>query len=156
MRVENFANVLLDFIEGSVMRRLMKYVLFVLIAVSFIANAQIEKWVDENGKTHYGTRAPSGRDTQNDEVPKFQPTNSSVAKKERVVLYSTSWCPYCKKAKAYLNKNRIAFTEYDIEKDATAKRNYKSLGGRGVPFLVRGSDVQGGFSAEKYDAFFKR
>ena len=128
----------------------------VLICCSSTSQAKIEKWVDENGKTHYGSRAPKGSEVESIKTPKYHPSQTGVkVKQERVVLYSTSWCPYCRKARAYLNRNGITFTEYDIEKDVTAKRNYDSAGGRGVPFLVKGNKAQGGFNTASYDSFFK-
>ncbi len=41
-------------------------------------------------------------------------------KSNDVVVYSTSWCGYCRKAKAWLTKKGIPFTEKDIEKDSGA------------------------------------
>ncbi|MEN3142226.1 glutaredoxin domain-containing protein [Ochrobactrum sp. WV_118_8] len=35
--------------------------------------------------------------------------------KPEVLLYVTSWCPYCRRAKALLTKKGVAFTEVDIE-----------------------------------------
>ena len=40
----------------------------------------------------------------------------------KVIMYATDWCGYCKKARRYFRKNGISFTEYDIEKDAAAKK----------------------------------
>lgn len=56
-----------------------------------------------------------------------------------VVLYSTTWCGYCTKTRHFLNKNKIPFVEHDIETSADAYRDYKALGGQGVP-VVRVSD----------------
>jgi glutaredoxin 3 len=33
----------------------------------------------------------------------------------RVVLYSKSWCPYCERARALLERKGVAFQEIDIE-----------------------------------------
>ena len=38
-----------------------------------------------------------------------------VKKVGKVVMYSTSWCGYCKKAKNYFEANKIAYIEKDIE-----------------------------------------
>jgi glutaredoxin len=35
----------------------------------------------------------------------------------RVVMYSTSWCPVCKKARAWLAANQIAYEDRDIERN---------------------------------------
>jgi len=138
------------------MLRILILSLLVLVSFSFSIEAKVEKWVDENGKTHYGSRAPSGSNVKNVKIPAYN-SSQTVAngKQERVVLYSTSWCPYCKKAKAYLKQKGIVFSEYDIEKNAAAKSDYDSVGGRGVPFLVKGTKTQGGFTPASYDAFFQ-
>ncbi len=67
-----------------------------------------------------------------------------LAHHDEVVLYSTSWCGYCKKARNLLNEKNIAFIEYDIEKSAEGKRLYDALNGRGVPVLqVKGTVIYG-------------
>jgi len=42
--------------------------------------------------------------------------------KDRVVLYSTSWCGVCKAAAEFLEKFKIPFEEKDVEKDAAAQQ----------------------------------
>jgi len=32
-------------------------------------------------------------------------------------IYTTSWCPDCRKAKQFLEENKLAFEEIDIEED---------------------------------------
>ena len=56
-----------------------------------------------------------------------------------VVLYATDWCGYCKQTKRFLDSKGIAFKEFDIEKDADARKAYEALGGGGIPFV----DVNG-------------
>ncbi len=38
----------------------------------------------------------------------------------RVVMYCTSWCPACRRARAYFNQKGISFTEVDIGRDRAA------------------------------------
>jgi len=67
-----------------------------------------------------------------------------TAYKGEVVLYATAWCGYCKKTRDLLEKNGIAYTEYDIEKSAKGKEEYNQLNGNGVPLLViNGTAVRG-------------
>ena len=62
----------------------------------------------------------------------------------RVVLYATDWCGYCKLTRRFLDQKGIPFKEYDIEKDAEARKAYEALGGRGIPILdVNGTLIRG-------------
>lgn len=70
-------------------------------------------------------------------------------------MYSTSWCGYCKKAKQYFKKNNITFTEYNIEKNAKAKREYKKMGATGVPVILVGKKRMNGFSQKGFEAIYR-
>ncbi|MFJ5255753.1 glutaredoxin family protein [Pseudomonas sp. NPDC088414] len=62
----------------------------------------------------------------------------------RVVLYATDWCAYCKQTKRFLDSKGIPFKEFDIEKDAEARKAYEALGGRGIPLIdVNGTLIRG-------------
>ncbi len=73
----------------------------------------------------------------------------SQANSEPVVLYSTAWCGYCKKTVAYLEKEKIPFIEYDIEKSVKAKSEYDQLNGRGVPLVVIDGNIIRGYNPNK-------
>ncbi|SDT49255.1 Glutaredoxin-like protein, YruB-family [Pseudomonas sp. Z003-0.4C(8344-21)] len=61
-----------------------------------------------------------------------------------VVLYATDWCGYCKQTKRFLDSKGIPFKEFDIEKDAEARKAYEALGGRGIPLIdVNGMLIRG-------------
>lgn len=70
----------------------------------------------------------------------FAPGAALAARSDQVVLFSTSWCGYCRKARQYLNQNGIAHVEYDIEKSSEGKRRFAALGGRGVPLILVGNE----------------
>lgn len=65
--------------------------------------------------------------------PREDPAYSNATE---VVLYATSWCGACKKAKAFLDRRGVAYTEYDVERSAEGRRQFQALGGRGVPLMV--------------------
>jgi glutaredoxin-like YruB-family protein len=72
-----------------------------------------------------------------------------------VIIYSTTWCGYCKMLKQYLDNKGVAWVEKDIETDASAHEELmdKIQGNfRGVPV----SDVNGtivlGFDRPSIDA----
>ncbi len=79
-----------------------------------------------------------------------------------VILYGTSWCPYCRKAREHLRQRGVAFTDRDIEKEPAAqqemgeKERAHGLAHRGVPVLDIHGTVLEGFSAQAIDEALKR
>ena len=69
-----------------------------------------------------------------------------------LVLFTTSWCAYCKKARAYLASKGVPYKEIDIESNAGAASYAQAGGQRGVPLLFKGGQRVLGFSANAYDA----
>ena len=72
-----------------------------------------------------------------------------------VVMYSTSWCGYCRQARRYFKSKGIKFIERDIERSRLAKRAYDRLGGNGVPLIVVGDNTMSGFSKRKFDRLYR-
>ncbi|ABA72725.1 glutaredoxin family protein [Pseudomonas fluorescens] len=73
-----------------------------------------------------------------------QVASEHVRANAHVVLYATDWCGYCKQTKRFLDQKGIAFKEFDIEKDAEARKAYEALGGRGIPLIdVNGTLIRG-------------
>ncbi len=141
----------------------MKYILIVALLAPLSGFAEIYKWTDENGKVHFGD-SPDDRDKAErvsleinsfssvtyDDIEFYQGTHS-----DRVTMYSTSWCGYCKKARNYFKKKGISYVEYDIEKDARAKRMYDLLGGQGVPVILVGKKRMNGFSVSGFERIYR-
>ena len=123
---------------------------FVLSLFVFSASAaycgEIYKWTDENGKVHYGDTKPKHLEAES--VTPEVNTMEGVETK-RVVMYATSWCGYCRKARKYFSQHAIAYTEYDIEKDRSAKQRYDALGANGVPVILVGDQRMNGFSEQR-------
>jgi glutaredoxin len=71
-----------------------------------------------------------------------RPDYSTV--ENEVILYATEWCGYCQKTRELFKKNNISFVEYDIEKSEKRLREYRRLGGTGVPLSkINGKVIQG-------------
>ena len=49
----------------------------------------------------------------------------------KVEMYTTAWCPYCARAKALLERKKVAYTEIDIiEKPRRRNEMIERAGGR--------------------------
>lgn len=123
----------------------------------------INKWVDENGRVHFGDKVPSEYQDVATAVELKSINTVSVVKAPaglsqsgKVVLYATEWCSHCKRAKKYFRKNKIAYTERDVEKSVAAKREFKKLGGQGVPLILVGEQMMRGFSEQRFRALYDK
>ena len=67
---------------------------------------------------------------------------------EPVIMYGTTWCQFCKKARAFLDSKGIAYYEYDIEASAEGQRQYSALNGRGTPVFLIGDQVIRGYDPQ--------
>jgi glutaredoxin len=83
----------------------------------------------------------------------FCPTAMSkpTPKEDSVVIFTTAWCPYCKRLREYLHSKHVQFTEYDIERSPVGKQKYEALSGRGVPVILICSQRLDGFDAGDVD-----
>ncbi|MCW8882714.1 MAG: DUF4124 domain-containing protein [Sedimenticola sp.] len=142
----------------------MRYLIgLLMLLVPLIAmNAEIYKWTDEQGKVHFSDSKPATRSVEQVELKINSYTHvtyesspstfaGAVSKGAKsVIMYSTEWCTYCKKARRFFKAKGIAFTEYDIEKSTAAKRAYDKLGGRGVPVILIDKSRMNGFSEQGF------
>jgi hypothetical protein len=46
------------------------------------------------------------------------------------------------------------FSEYDVDKSSKGKRDFKKLGGKGVPVILVGKQRMNGFSAGKFEKIY--
>ena len=145
----------------------MKNILFIIALFSAPISAEIYKWTDTSGRTHFSEKINTDRPFESVKVRinsyesvSFEPwqtseSNSNSEDTKKVVMYATSWCGYCAKARRYFKSNSISFTEYDIENNKNAKRRYDSFGGKGVPIIFVGRKRMNGFSAAGFSRIFK-
>lgn len=135
--------------------------LVIFAFASLSVNAEIYKWTDANGNTHFGDHPPRVEKAERVElkinsyesvtIEPFVPFKSNrSAGSKSVVLYSTKWCGFCRKARNYMRANNIPFTEYDVEKSDKGKRDFKKLNGRAVPILIIGEKRMNGFSVSRF------
>lgn len=127
-------------------RKLIIGVIIPILVLIFVpeANAEIYKWKDSDGVTYFSAHRPEKNNTEN--------KSNESHNNNYIVMYSTSWCPYCRKARNYFKQNRIPFTEYDVEELPNRMREFKRLGGTGYPLILIGDNKQmQGFSVKNFE-----
>lgn len=135
------------------------------LLLSVISYAEIYSWTDASGQVHFGDMPA---DVENAEIIEVK-INSyehvtiepfeyfhSGSDIDQVIMYSTSWCGYCKKARNYFNLNNIPYVDYDIENNKQAKSEYDAIGGSGVPVILIGDRRMNGFSAARFVQLYDR
>lgn len=127
---------------------------FALSATLFAgsASAGIYRWVDAGGRIVYSDSPPkqggakSVRLETNVVAPTAPPEPKAAAVQgDRVKLYTTTWCGYCKKARAYLRSRNIPFDDIDVETTDRGRREYREMGGNGVPVIFVGERRMDGY-----------
>jgi len=69
-----------------------------------------------------------------------------------VKVYSTPICPYCIRAKSYLQQKGIPFENYDVSSDQAKLQEMTQVSGQmGVPVIVVDDKVIVGFDQERLD-----
>lgn len=76
---------------------------------------------------------------------------------KEIIMYGTSWCPDCHRAKKAFRKKKIAYTWIDINKDDEGRAYVEKLnnGNRRVPTIIfpDGSMMVEPSTAELYKKF---
>jgi glutaredoxin len=135
-----------------------------LAVLSAGASAQMYRWVDRDGRTHYTQTPPppdaksaqkkflgaGGGDAAYGELPYATQT---AARNYPVTLYTAPDCGApCDQARALLVRRVVPFKEVSVRRQADIE-NLKALaGGTQVPYLVVGSQKQAGFLEDGYGA----
>jgi glutaredoxin len=89
-------------------------------------------------------------------APQPQPRAVSLSDVS-IVVYTTGWCPVCRRAKAWMAQQRIPYEERDVESSWDNARRMKSINPRGgVPTFDVDGDVMVGFSEESLSSIIRR
>jgi glutaredoxin len=129
--------------------------------------ADMYKWIDENGKVHYTDSPPPGKKAKKLDlkinsisgppvVSAFTGAGKPAATVSSVKIYTTTWCGYCKQAKAYMQARGTRFQEIDVENSAQGQAEFRSIGGRGVPVILVGNQRMDGYSQGSLEAMLKQ
>ncbi len=76
---------------------------------------------------------------------------------ERVRIFSTTTCPYCKQAKDFLASKGIKFEDFDVITNPEALREMREISGgaRTVPVIVIDDTVLVGYDEQEFTKVLK-
>ncbi|MGO4378306.1 glutaredoxin family protein [Pseudoduganella sp. RAF53_2] len=132
--------------------------LLVLLCAAAAAQAQMYKWKDDKGVTHY-TDTPPPASAKKAEVKSFNtggnpdlpPELADAVRARPVVLYTTANCAGCEQGRALLNNRGIPFRERTVT-SADDQAALKAAGSDGqLPLLTVGRTKQVGFESSAWD-----
>lgn len=73
---------------------------------------------------------------------------------EKIIIYTTSMCPYCDYAKDYLNEKKVDFEEIDVSNNKEkAQEMIEKSKQMGVPVIDIDGNIIIGFDKEKIDKY---
>ena len=137
-------------------KKIKRLLIIWLVLSAPASQAEMYRWVDENGQVHYSDSNPGDAET-------YSPPESNVADPftqgsgpPTIRIYTAEWCSSCKRAKRYMQEKGIAFVEYDIEKDPHGRNEFRMLGGRGVPLITVGDQKMQGFTPARFEQMLRK
>jgi glutaredoxin 3 len=73
-----------------------------------------------------------------------------------ITVYSTPTCPFCKQTKAFLEENKVKFTDIDVSTDQEKAQEMIKLSGQmGVPVTDIDGEIVIGFDKDKLSELLK-
>lgn len=74
-----------------------------------------------------------------------------VSSQPRVIVFTSTTCPWCKRVKDYLKEKQFRFREVNIEKDPEGAREMKRRNLSGVPVVLINNQTVVGFDKARID-----
>ena len=75
---------------------------------------------------------------------------------DTVIMLATSWCPYCAKARKFLQARGVDYCEYDIEQSPVGEALHDRSGQRGIPVILIDGRVIGGYDPDELSLALKK
>lgn len=76
---------------------------------------------------------------------------ADASQTQHVILYSATWCGYCTKARAHLDRAGVQYEIRDVDNEAVRRELLAKTGRGGVPVLDFSGEVLRGYSPDQYD-----
>ena len=74
------------------------------------------------------------------------------SKQEKVIIYTTPWCQFCKHVEAYLDEKKIPYEKIDVQADQSkAKEMIDKSGQMGVPVTDIHCQIIVGWDKPKFE-----
>jgi glutaredoxin len=137
-----------------------------LVGTTTGSQAGIYKWVDADGRVQFSDRPPTDGGAEQVQLPEIntyeaisvealdsvgtRPKKPRRGGSKMVVMYSASWCGICTRARRFFEAEGIPFRDLDVEKNQSARREWKRMNARGVPVILVGGKRMSGFSEKRF------
>ena len=131
-----------------------------LLLLPVLAQAQMYRWIDDNGKVHYSDRIPmsGAKNLQRQAMPAEQSSSATLpyelqqaVKNFPVTLYTSESCrDACTQARELLNKRGVPYSEVAVRDEADVAQLKKRSGGNAVPVMTVGPELYKGFESGYY------
>ena len=134
-----------------------------LLLATAANSQQVFRWVDKDGKVHYGDMLPPPAEVKSVQTKKLADSVieqddvpfavEQAMKKNPVTLYANNCGELCANAKALLSKRGIRYAEKNPEADPAAGAALKQTpGGLQVPTIMIGAVSIAGFDEEGWNS----
>jgi hypothetical protein len=133
-----------------------------LLLLPVLAQAQMYRWVDDNGKVHFSDRAPlsGAKNVQKKSMSAGQGSSAPLpyalqqaVRNFPVTLYTSEACgETCVQARDLLNKRGVPYRDATVADEVDLAQLNKLSGGNVVPVMTVGHEVYKGFESGAYNA----
>ncbi len=138
------------------MKTLLLAICILIISINNVSAASLFKWVDKEGKVHYGDKPDEGAikaEQKKFAAPSADDDNLSYGVRKAkqdfpVVMFVAANCgDICVQARALLNKRGVPFAEKNLLTQEDVDAFKTKTGGETIPTLMVGKSVLKGFEA---------
>ncbi len=146
-------------------------IIFIFLLYPSVSSGEVYKWRDKEGKLHFTDKPPKDQHSKKlDEqqlanqissftnvTVKIEPIDFGVNRQVNMpIMYSTTRCGYCAKAREFFASEGIEFKEKNIDLSKQYRQEFNEIGGKGVPLIIYGRKRMNGFNVAKYKKTFSQ